>query len=75
MKKLLVVVLAAIVLTGCAPKANGVCATAVEGSCMGRWVDGKVVAVGGVDSRYTGLVMDADGSIHGTVSTKVYSWE
>lgn len=75
MKKLIISVMAVAALTGCAPKANGICATSVEGTCVGRWMDGEVVAVGGVDQRYTGLVMDADGSIHGTVSTKTVSWE
>ena len=80
MKKLLIAAFAVIALSGCAQKTPGMCATSVNGQCLGRYDQNlNIVAVGGVDMRFTGVKCSNGGSgvsiCSGTTSTKTVSYE
>lgn len=80
MKKIAIALLAAAALTGCAQIHPGMCATSLDGVCLGRYDSNmKVVAVGSVDMRYSGIVCSSGGKdasvCSGSVNTTVESWE
>lgn len=80
MKKLLVAAFAVISLSGCAQKTPGMCATSVNGQCLGRYDQNlNIVAVGGVDMRFTGVKCSSGGKdaqvCSGTASIKTVSYE
>ncbi|MDA8518979.1 hypothetical protein [Citrobacter sp. Igbk 16] len=57
MKKILATIILAssVLLSGCAPQKNGVCATQAHGYCLLTWIDGKKVPSGEIDVRYAGM--------------------
>ncbi|ATN48468.1 hypothetical protein phi2457T_0048 [Shigella phage phi2457T] len=76
MKKLITIIAAAFILTGCAQNLkNGDCVTYAYGSCMMRFVDGQKVPAGEIDMRFKGLSSDDDqGNFSGKVSIKTKEW-
>lgn len=80
MKKIIMSLFIAAVLSGCQTPEVGSCATSLNGTCLGRYdASMNIIPVGGVDVRYAGTECSGGGVdarvCSGTVKTKVYSWE
>lgn len=75
MKKVILIMLSVVSLSGCAPsyRPDGWCATMAHGVCLAKWKGGEVVPSGEIDVRFDGLVMN-NKEISGTVKVKGKEW-
>lgn len=75
MKRIVLSLIVSVTLSACSsgPKPDGFCSTSVNGQCLQEWRGGQKVSVGGVDTRYAGLIQEGAG-FTGSVNITTYDY-